>query len=166
MLWFFWVQWWRAGMSISDGAHPSAFQWHSAGVFTESFLCNSAPTSTLFDPSVGAPGSFPESFTASSLLLASSQWLSGESNWYLARFPACSTTPGWQLDSFLVDLLPTHLSLLIHSWEKNRSLPLLAHGSLFTILKSPMFQGEVSNMPVPAYSFQSTCFSPPTVDPL
>lgn len=82
----------EVGVQTLDRAHPSECWWHSAGVFIESFLCNNAPTGTFFDPSVGALGSFLESFTAPSPLLASSQWLSGEPSWCRAKFPASSST--------------------------------------------------------------------------
>lgn len=88
----FLFQWWGAGVWTLDGAHPSECQWPSTGVSTKSFMYSNAPTGTFFDPFVGAPGSFPESFATSSPLLKSSQWLSGNSSWCPAKFPARSST--------------------------------------------------------------------------
>lgn len=53
----------------------------------------------------------------------------------------------WQLDSFLVNFLLAHLSLLICFWEKH-----MTHGSLSTTPKSLVFRGEVSNWSAPAYN--------------
>lgn len=96
------------------GAHPCECLWHSAGVFTKRF-----PHNHLFGSFLGSPGSSLERFIAPSPLLASSQWLPGESIWCPARFPV-SSTHTWQLDSFLANFPSTHLSVLISFLGKKK----------------------------------------------
>lgn len=78
----------------------------------------------------------------------------GESSWCSAslalQVPHTWLTALQPPDEFPAYSLPSADTLL---GKKNHCLPLRANGSLSTILKAPVFQREVSNLPAPACSF-------------